>query len=92
MLTVLLAVFLMLAIVAIMAVGVLMGRKPIAGSCGGVGAALQEKDYVCDLCGGDEAKCEELKNGEGQNSALSQTIEQNQVGLYVDASQTKKSL
>ena len=44
-----------------MAVGVIMGRKPIAGSCGGVGAALGEEDYVCELCGGDEAKCEELK-------------------------------
>lgn len=42
-----------------------MGRKPIAGSCGGVGAALGEEDYVCELCGGDEAKCEELKTDSG---------------------------
>lgn len=52
----------LLIITAIMAVGVIMGRKPIAGSCGGVGAALGEEDYVCDLCGGDEAKCEEIKS------------------------------
>jgi len=51
----------LMIIVTIMAVGVIMGRKPIAGSCGGVGTALGEEDYVCDLCGGDEAKCEELK-------------------------------
>ncbi len=44
----------------IMAVGVILGRKPIAGSCGGVGAALGEVDYECELCGGDEAKCESL--------------------------------
>ncbi len=46
-------------LVAMMSVGVLMGRKPISGSCGGVGNALNEPDYVCDLCGGDESKCEE---------------------------------
>jgi hypothetical protein len=45
-----------------MAVGVLLGRKPISGSCGGVGAALGEKDYSCDLCGGD------VKNWEESNS------------------------
>jgi uncharacterized protein len=48
----------MLAVVAAMAVGVMMGRKPIAGSCGGVGAALGEEDYVCEYCGGDPSKCE----------------------------------
>ena len=42
-----------------MAVGVLLGRKPISGSCGGVGAALGEKDYSCDICGGDIKKCED---------------------------------
>ena len=42
-----------------LAVGVLAGRKPLNGSCGGVGRALAEPDYVCSLCGGDEAKCEE---------------------------------
>ena len=42
-----------------MAVGVLLGKKPISGSCGGVGAALGEKDYNCDICGGDVKKCED---------------------------------
>jgi hypothetical protein len=49
----------LLIFVGLMAIGVLLGRKPIAGSCGGVGAALGEKDYTCPLCGGDENKCEQ---------------------------------
>ena len=51
----------LLIFVGLMAIGVLLGRKPIAGSCGGVGAALGEKDYTCPLCGGDENKCTEVK-------------------------------
>lgn len=46
-------------LVTAMAVGVLVGRKPIAGSCGGVGAALGEDNYTCDICGDDPDKCEE---------------------------------
>ncbi|MGD9660734.1 MAG: (Na+)-NQR maturation NqrM [Porticoccaceae bacterium] len=49
----------LLSIIAAMSVGVLMGRKPISGSCGGVGAALGEEEYICDICGGDPNKCEE---------------------------------
>ena len=52
--------FVLLSVVCLMAIGVMFGRKPIAGSCGGVGAALGEKAYECELCGGDEKKCEEL--------------------------------
>lgn len=51
----------MLLVVGAMSVGVLFGRKPIAGSCGGVGQALGQDDYVCDLCGNDENKCEEIR-------------------------------
>lgn len=56
--------FAMLLIVAAMSIGVLFGRKPISGSCGGVGAALGEEDYVCDLCGNDESKCKEINADE----------------------------
>ena len=56
--TFLFAFFGLLIIIIAMSVGVLMGRKPITGSCGGVGAALQEDGYICDICGNDPNKCD----------------------------------
>lgn len=40
-----------------MSVGVLMGRKPVQGSCGG----LNQIDGMgeCGICGGDMSKCED---------------------------------
>lgn len=55
---IILAFFIFLVVVIGMSIGVIMGRKPISGSCGGIGAALGEDDYVCDICGGDPDKCE----------------------------------
>lgn len=55
--TIFLVVFgVMLLIVAGMAVGVIAGRKPISGSCGGMAAI--GLDSACDICGGDRKKCE----------------------------------
>ncbi len=65
MLTVLLSLLVMLLVVAGMAIGVLMGRKPISGSCGGI-AALG-LDTECEICGGDRAKCD--RNGEQAREA-----------------------
>ena len=49
--------FLFLSVlVALMAIGVLFGRKPIAGSCGGMKALGMEME--CEICGGDAAKCD----------------------------------
>ena len=56
---ILLSIGMFCVLIAAMAVGVLMGGKPIAGSCGGVGAALGEANYNCDICGGDPNKCDE---------------------------------
>lgn len=54
----LIASFLFIAfIVAAMAVGVMFGRKPIKGTCGGLNNAAA--DSSCELCGGNPAKCEE---------------------------------
>lgn len=39
-----------------MSVGVLMGRKPISGSCGGMSALGMETE--CDICGGNPQICE----------------------------------
>jgi hypothetical protein len=47
----------MLLVMAAMAVGVIMGRKPIAGSCGGLNQ-IGMKDG-CDICGGKDDVCEE---------------------------------
>ncbi|TGD73596.1 (Na+)-NQR maturation NqrM [Mangrovimicrobium sediminis] len=40
-----------------MAVGVIFGRAPIKGSCGGIGAL--GIDQACSICGGDPQRCEE---------------------------------
>ncbi|MBS3803744.1 MAG: (Na+)-NQR maturation NqrM [Oleiphilaceae bacterium] len=45
--------FLLLA----MSIGVILGRKPISGTCGGIGALGM--DQACDICGGNTKKCEE---------------------------------
>ena len=60
------SVFLISAVVfglvmAAMAVGVMFGRPPIKGSCGGMGAL--GIDTRCDICGGNPQKCEEETRG-----------------------------
>ena len=51
-----LAFILVSVLVALMAVGVILGRRPIAGSCGGMRALGMETE--CEICGGDAAKCD----------------------------------
>ena len=52
-----------------MAVGVIAGRKPIAGSCGGIAQLGIEKE--CSICGGDRTKCEEANSDESPANDLS---------------------
>ena len=55
-------------VIAGMAVGVIAGRPPIKGSCGGMGAL--GIDSTCDICGGNPQRCdEETRDGEvGKNN------------------------
>ncbi len=53
----------MLIIVGGMAIGVMFGRKPIAGSCGGM-AALG-LDSECEVCGGNPDRCRDGKGAQG---------------------------
>ena len=48
-------------LVAIMAIGVMIGRRPISGSCGGIGR-VNGDDGECAICGGDPIKCETAIN------------------------------
>jgi len=48
----------MLFIVVAMAVGVMAGRKPLQGSCGGLNKI--EGLGECELCGGDRQKCDDF--------------------------------
>lgn len=59
--TTLLIVFtVMVLFIVLMSVGLLMGRKPISGSCGGMSAVGMKG--ACDVCGGDMEKCESVKD------------------------------
>ena len=58
----LLTLIIVAIVIVSMSVGVLFKKKSIVGSCGGVGAALGEADYSCDICGGDESKCDATSN------------------------------
>jgi len=49
-------------VMAGMAIGVMAGRGPLKGSCGGMGAL--GIDTACDICGGNPQKCEEETRGD----------------------------
>lgn len=74
----------MLFVALALSISVLAGRKPISGSCGGVGKALGDPNYVCELCGGDEAKCAEEKAKPGISSMKDKS------DLSYDASKQKE--
>ena len=52
-----LSFFILVAIVTGMAIGVLRGRAPISGSCGGLNN--MGVDGACEICGGNPARCEQ---------------------------------
>jgi hypothetical protein len=78
--TFLISVLVIALVMAGMAVGVLTGRKPIKGSCGGLGAL--GIDASCEICGGDPKRCdEETRDGE---------VGRSQPGLYYPANDQDK--
>ena len=64
--TMILAFLFMAAMVSAMAIGVIMGRKPISGSCGGMKALGM--DVECEICGGNPALCETTKDASGPDT------------------------
>lgn len=76
----------MLTVSAGMAIGVIFSNKPLKGSCGGVGKALQEDDYTCEICGDDESKCEEINNPDNKSGGFDDKVA---AALSYDASKKK---
>ncbi len=84
-----LVVFLiMLALVAAMSIGVIFGRKPIAGTCGGLNMMLTggAGGGSCEVCGGNPARCDANDaGGSGDFDANSEASE----ALAHDATQPR---
>lgn len=53
--------------IVLMAVGVMAGREPLKGSCGGLNK-LGLRDGDCPVCGGNPAKCE--SEGDKKSASL----------------------
>ncbi len=61
-----LSFLILVAIVAGMAVGVMRGREPISGTCGGLNNI--GVDGACEICGGNPAQCEQ-ETGAGDTTS-----------------------
>ena len=72
----LLTIVILALIIAGMAIGAILQNKPITGSCGGVGAALGEENYHCEICGGDPNKCDEQEDSNLAYNASSEDRQQ----------------
>lgn len=59
--TFLLVLFIVVVLIAGMSIGVMFGRKPISGTCGGIGALGISSS--CEICGGNTQKCEDSRQG-----------------------------
>ncbi len=57
-------------VIAAMSIGVIMGRKPIAGSCGGLAAVGIDEE--CPICGGDQNKCDEEQDKQTRKEELAE--------------------
>lgn len=73
------AFLLLSCIIIAMSVGVIFGRSPIKGSCGGLSALGMKQG--CEICGGDDNKCDKQKR---------RALTQNQAALAYDAAETNR--
>ena len=66
-----------LLVIAGMAVGVMMGRREISGSCGGLANETnQDGETSCSLCSNPDAACKELRDRmQGQADAITEEYE-----------------
>ncbi|MFM7783119.1 MAG: (Na+)-NQR maturation NqrM [Gammaproteobacteria bacterium] len=53
--TLAISLLVLLLVFAALAIGLIAGRGPIKGSCGGIAAMTRED---CPICGGNPAKCD----------------------------------
>lgn len=67
--TFLLALGLVLLLIAGMSIGVIFGRKPISGSCGGVGNQIGGSGGGCSVCGRESGTCDDDAEDEGESPA-----------------------
>lgn len=74
--TIILAFFAMLTLMTAMAVGVIFGRKPIAGTCGGMKALGMEVE--CEICGGNPEVCDSPNSDDASVSAYAEKTELSQ--------------
>ncbi len=65
--TILLSIVIALLVFAGMAVGLMFGRQPIKGSCGGMSAMAGGGS--CSVCGDDPAKCPDKGAATEQHAA-----------------------
>ena len=78
-LTLVLTIIIIGLLIAGMSIGVILQKKPIKGTCGGLNALGMDTD--CEICGGDRSKCDEENN--------LPDADKNQLGnLVYDASKT----
>lgn len=66
--TILLSIVIALLVFGAMSIGIIFGRAPIKGSCGGM-SALAGGDGSCQVCGGDSSKCPETGSSSGNSGA-----------------------
>lgn len=79
--TFLLVLLIVILLVAAMSIGVMFGRKPISGTCGGIGALGISTS--CEICGGNTQKCKEENERLEKEAATADE-------LAYDATQTER--